>query len=48
MSKGKRVPHRLITLAFSHYNEKARWALDRYAVPYREEPHMPFVCSPAP
>ena len=45
MSEGKRVPHRLITLAFSHYNEKARWALDRYAVPYREEPHMPFVCS---
>jgi len=45
MSEGERVPHRLITLAFSHYNEKARWALDRYAVPYREEPHMPFVCS---
>jgi len=47
MSEGKRVPHRLITLAFSHYNEKARWALDRYAVPYREEPHMPFVCAVA-
>jgi glutathione S-transferase len=45
MSEGKPVPHRLITLAFSHYNEKARWALDRYAVPYREEPHMPFVSS---
>ena len=44
-TEGKLVPHRLITLAFSHYNEKARWALDRYAVPYREEPHMPFVCS---
>jgi glutathione S-transferase len=42
---GGRASHRLITLAFSHYNEKARWALDRYAVPYREEPHMPFVCS---
>lgn len=39
--------HRLITLAFSHYNEKARWALDRYGVEYREEPHMPFVCSMA-
>lgn len=38
-------PHRLITLAFSHYNEKARWALDRYAIPYSEEPHMPVVCS---
>ncbi len=44
-TESKRVPHRLITLAFSHYNEKARWALDRYSVPYREEPHMPFVCS---
>ena len=44
-AEGKGAPHRLITLAFSHYNEKARWALDRYAVPYREEPHMPFVCS---
>ncbi len=39
------APHRLITLAFSHYNEKARWALDRYAIPYREEPHMPLLCS---
>lgn len=45
MSDDESVPHRLITLAFSHYNEKARWALDRYAVPYREEPHMPFVSS---
>lgn len=39
--------HRLITLRFSHYNEKARWALDRFAVPYREEPYMPFFCSMA-
>jgi glutathione S-transferase len=38
---------RLITLAFSHYNEKARWALDRYGVVYREEPHLPFFCSVA-
>ncbi|MBT8469546.1 MAG: glutathione S-transferase family protein [Deltaproteobacteria bacterium] len=45
VSEDERVHHRLITLPFSHYNEKARWALDRYAVPYREEPHMPFVCS---
>ncbi len=36
---------RLITLAFSHYNEKARWSLDRFGVEYREEPHLPFVCS---
>jgi hypothetical protein len=29
--------HRLITLAFSHYNEKARWALERFAVPFQEK-----------
>ncbi len=39
--------HRLITLSFSHYNEKARWALDRFSVPYREEPYVPFFCSMA-
>ncbi len=33
--------HRLITIPFSHYNEKARWALDRWGVPYREERYMP-------
>ncbi len=33
--------HRLITIRFSHYNEKARWALDRCRVPYREEAYMP-------
>ncbi len=27
----------------SHYCEKARWALDRMKVPYREEPHMPLL-----
>ena len=37
--------HRLITLSFSHYNEKARWALDRFSVPYQEEPYVPFFCS---
>ena len=35
--------HRLITIRFSHYNEKARWALDRYRVPYREEGYMPLI-----
>jgi glutathione S-transferase len=39
--------HRLITLSFSHYNEKARWALDRFGVAYAEEPYMPFFCSMA-
>jgi len=27
----------------SHYSEKARWALDRLALPYREEPHAPLL-----
>lgn len=39
--------NRLITLAFSHYNEKARWALEQFAVPFREEPYLPFFCSMA-
>jgi len=33
--------HRLLTIPFSHYNEKARWGLDRYRQPYREEPWLP-------
>lgn len=32
---------KLITIAFSHYCEKARWALDRAGVAYTEEPHLP-------
>ncbi len=32
---------RLITIAFSHYCEKARWALDRAGVEYTEEAHLP-------
>jgi glutathione S-transferase len=32
---------RLITISFSHYCEKARWALDRAAVDYVEEMHLP-------
>ena len=31
----------LITIPLSHYCEKARWALDRVALSYREEPHAP-------
>ena len=31
---------RLITIPISHYCEKARWALDRGGLPYREEPHV--------
>jgi glutathione S-transferase len=34
---------RLITVSFSHYCEKARWALDRANLPYREESHVPLL-----
>jgi glutathione S-transferase len=33
--------NRLVTIPFSHYCEKARWALDRAGIAYREEPHLP-------
>lgn len=33
--------HRLLTIPFSHYNEKARWGLDRYHQAYREERWLP-------
>jgi glutathione S-transferase len=32
---------RLITIPFSHYCEKARWALDRCGIAYEEEGHLP-------
>lgn len=35
------APARLITLAVSHFCEKARWALGRARVPFVEERHMP-------
>jgi len=31
---------RLITIPISHYCEKARWALERADIQYREEPHL--------
>lgn len=31
----------LVTISFSHFCEKARWALDRARVPYRESAHLP-------
>jgi glutathione S-transferase len=34
---------RLITIPISHFCEKARWALDRTGVPYREERHVQLV-----
>ena len=32
-----------ITIPLSHYCEKARWALDRVSLPYREKPHVPLL-----
>ncbi|MGK4003543.1 glutathione S-transferase family protein [Sorangium sp. So ce1036] len=40
---GAGAPLRLITIPFSHYCDKARWALDRAGVPYREEGHLPLA-----
>jgi glutathione S-transferase len=37
------TPARFITIPLSHYCEKARWGLDRVALPYREEPHIPLL-----
>jgi glutathione S-transferase len=36
-------PPRLITIPISHYCEKARWALDRAGIVYREERHIQLV-----
>ena len=36
-------PLRLITIAPSHYCEKARWALDHAGLPFTEEAHIPLV-----
>jgi glutathione S-transferase len=33
----------LVTIPISHYCEKARWALDRAGVPYRERAHLQVV-----
>jgi glutathione S-transferase len=34
---------RLVTIPISHYCEKARWALDRAAIAYREQRHVQIV-----
>ena len=36
-------PLRLITIGFSHFCEKARWALDRSALNYHEDDHVPLL-----
>ncbi|MDB4962960.1 MAG: Glutathione S-transferase family protein [Myxococcales bacterium] len=35
------MPATLITIPFSHYCEKARWALERCGVAYEEDGHLP-------
>ncbi len=37
----------LITIPASHYCDKARWALDRAGIAYREDGHMPILHWPA-
>lgn len=37
--------HTLVTIRFSHYNEKARWALDHHRVPYMERPYLPLMST---
>jgi glutathione S-transferase len=37
------VPCVLITIPISHYCEKARWALDRAGVAYREQAHLQLI-----
>jgi glutathione S-transferase len=34
---------RLITLSYSPWSERARWALDHHHIPYREVPHQPVL-----
>jgi len=38
---------KLVTIVFSHYNEKARWGLDRFGVPYHQVRCMPMFHFPA-
>ncbi len=37
----------LVTIPISHYCDKARWALDRAGIDYREEGHAPILHFPA-
>jgi glutathione S-transferase len=38
--RAKKTENILLTIPISHYCEKARWALERVGVPYREQPHV--------
>lgn len=39
------APLELLTIGPSHFCEKARWALDRAGLPFRERPHPPLLHS---
>jgi hypothetical protein len=41
------MPARLVMIPISRYCEKARWALDRSGIAYREECHAAFRAHPA-
>ena len=43
LADGASAPARLVTIPISHYCEKARWALDRAAIAYREERHVQVI-----
>jgi len=38
-------PLRLLTIPFSHYCDKARWALHRAGLTFTEEPHLPMASA---
>jgi glutathione S-transferase len=40
-------PFLLVTIPQSHFCEKARWAMERLKIPYREEAHVPLFHLPA-
>jgi glutathione S-transferase len=40
------MSRRLVTIGMSHYCEKARWTLDRAALPFSEDGHVPLLHVP--
>jgi len=44
---GMYAPATLVTIPFSHYCEKGRWALERAGVPFVEKAHLPFFHAAA-
>jgi glutathione S-transferase len=44
--KNRETEYELITIRFSHYNEKARWACDYFQICSKERPHVPILHMP--